>query len=423
MKTRYFSFVQSLYPNLADRSVELISDNLLSPFHVELPHSLLHQAQSLIQTLYQLRETQAYQTHVSAEAPLSAKKNPGNKSLCMSYDFHLDSEGCLKLIEVNTNASFLLMSYFLYQVRDLSQPISYFSLNELNQNFLEEHSLHQSNNQKFHQNQWTQKTDDPLKPKKHLSIAIIDEAPQLQKLYFEFLLYQQFLQSFGHTVVIADPTELALTPEGQITLQGFSHSPIDFVYNRTTDFYLEDFTTQTLAMAYQNNSLTLSPNPHEYSLLADKKRLIEWSLALETEAQRTLDINTPSIGEQLKLHKNHFLKAILLTEENKDFIWSNKKKFFIKPLSSFGSKGSYRGEGISRTLFNQLVGKNFLAQEFCPAPEHVFTAKNIEPTKLKYDLRFYAYKNQVQSVVARLYQGQLTNLKTPHGGFAPVIFK
>jgi hypothetical protein len=35
-------------------------------------------------------------------------------------------------------------------------------------------------------------------------------------------------------------------------------------------------------------------------------------------------------------------------------------------------------------------------------------------------VRNYVYDGQVQSLAARLYQGQTTNFRTPGGGFAPV---
>jgi NADH pyrophosphatase NudC (nudix superfamily) len=39
---------------------------------------------------------------------------------------------------------------------------------------------------------------------------------------------------------------------------------------------------------------------------------------------------------------------------------------------------------------------------------------------LKFDVRNYVYDGQVQSLAARLYQGQTTNFRTPGGGFSPV---
>ena len=37
------------------------------------------------------------------------------------------------------------------------------------------------------------------------------------------------------------------------------------------------------------------------------------------------------------------------------------------------------------------------------------------------DIRAFVYQGAVQMFVARLYQGQTTNFRTPGGGFAPVF--
>jgi hypothetical protein len=39
---------------------------------------------------------------------------------------------------------------------------------------------------------------------------------------------------------------------------------------------------------------------------------------------------------------------------------------------------------------------------------------------MKTDLRLYVYRDQALGVTARLYHGQVTNLRTPGGGFARV---
>jgi hypothetical protein len=68
------------------------------------------------------------------------------------------------------------------------------------------------------------------------SIAIVDEAPQQQYLYPEFLLFQQLFQRHGLQAVIADPAELSL--EDGVLRHG--ELAIDLVYNRLTDFALDE---------------------------------------------------------------------------------------------------------------------------------------------------------------------------------------
>lgn len=43
------------------------------------------------------------------------------------------------------------------------------------------------------------------------------------------------------------------------------------------------------------------------------------------------------------------------------------------------------------------------------------------PVKLKLDVRCYACAGKVVTLAARLYQGQVTNFRTPGGGFATVF--
>lgn len=47
---------------------------------------------------------------------------------------------------------------------------------------------------------------------------------------------------------------------------------------------------------------------------------------------------------------------------------------------------------------------------------------NDERVQRKLDVRLYTYAGEVLLGVARLYQGQITNFRTPGGGFAPVFF-
>ena len=89
-----------------ERLEPLISENLFSPFQIELPKNILAQAQEMVKACFQLRENPNYQKTYSAELEMRGIKDPGNKAICMSYDFHLDQDGILKLIEINTNASF-----------------------------------------------------------------------------------------------------------------------------------------------------------------------------------------------------------------------------------------------------------------------------------------------------------------------------
>lgn len=382
MKEKFISHLLKAHPHLQREKLdELVSPLLLSPFQVSLPKSVLQEAQAFVKACFQLRENQSYQSTLAGEIQARGLKDPGNKAICMSYDFHVDPQGHLKLIEINTNAAFLALGYEMYQMRELPLSVADFSMEELRSCIETEMKLQG-------------------KPSADLRIAIIDEEPEKQRLFAEFLVYQSYFEKWGWKTKICDYRNLP---------------PSDFVYNRLTDFYFENPESQKLRAQYLDQSVCFSPNPFEYFLLADKQRMIDWSSEdfwnqLSPEAQAL----KPTIQKNLPFAKD-------IRAESADEVWADRKRFFFKPKRAFGAKQSYRGATVTRRAFDEAVHSGFIAQEFIPAPELKFQTPDGEQN-FKYDLRFYAYQDRVQMAVARLYQGQVTNLKTPNGGFTPVIF-
>ncbi len=379
VKKEFIEYLVKEFPGLSSEPLnDLISDNLLSPYKIQLPKKALDQGQEAIRGFYKLRESAEYQQLFEKQLSELGLKDPGNKAIMMSYDFHLDSEGNLKLIEVNTNAAFLILGQLLYACRKVTPPVSNFSLLNLKDSIQEE--LH-------HQNKKI------MNPK----VSIVDENPVGQRLFIEFLTARELIKSWGWPCEIADVSHAL-------------ESHPDFIYNRYTDFYLTQPTSQKIRQAFLDRKVCLSPHPFEYFLLADKKRLSEWS-------QGVLD-RFPLVKKSVE---SVLLKSWPLNENTKEEIWSRRKQLFFKPSQDFGSKGSFKGSSISRKAFDELAMKDSLAQEYVPAPELRFDTES-GPQSYKFDLRFYAYKDRLQSVMARLYQGQTTNLRTPGGGFACVEF-
>ena len=235
-----------------------------------------------------------------------------------------------------------------------------------------------------------------------LKVAITDDHPSEQRLFIEFLVFQELFKSWGWDARILDFRQL---------FEGFSP---DFIYNRHTDFFLTEPDSALLRLKYLNRDVCLSPNPYEYLLLADKQRMVDWHAAGFLDA---LGITSA--------RKDLILQAVPqsadLNQNNADQLWAERKKFFFKPKNAFGSKYSYRGASMSRKAFDGMIDQNMLAQEYVPAPELTFETPE-GPQSFKYDLRCFAYQGQLQLIVARLYQGQVTNLRTPYGGFSPIKF-
>jgi hypothetical protein len=298
---------------------------------------------------------------------------------CLSLDFHIDQNGTPKLIEANTNAAFLALGVDLY--RYFEQPLVQ---NKQSADVAEMFAFE------------ILKSDHVQDKSNEQFIYIVDETPANQRLYVEFLVIQSLLQAQGFECLILDSSELA------------GKEPPALVYNRTTDFGFATQNSQTLRKWFHENSCVITPNPYHYEMLANKQRLIDW---LEPSFQETFAIseNDRAVLQQI------LLKSWKLNPETAPEIWSRRKSLFFKPTESFGSKLAFRGGSVSQAAFAKVIEAGGIAQEYCP-PSMIETPNG----SFKYDLRCFFYDGMVQLIVARLYQGQVTNLQTMGGGFACV---
>ncbi len=382
-------FIKSQHPGLP---LALIG-NAISPFHLRLPKSVLEEARSAVASFFELRSLEPYQSFVKTQRPdLSIQKN---FSVLMSYDFHLTSDG-LKLIEINTNASSSLILTALYESE--GRPSS-----PDGGSFLEKIRLAFESELKC-------LGFDRESPK----ALIIDENPENQKMYLEFLLYQNLMKSWGWSVEIADTEKLEALPRDQFQAQLLKTK---IIYNRSTDFYFDKH--PRLLELSRSSDVCFSPAPHEYALLADKQRMID--IGQEAHwSQWPLDIED----------KDKILKALPLALDSstmsQDELWAKRKNMFFKPKSAFGGKMAYRGSSISRKTFEAMTPGEFLAQEYIQAPSIESYCKDIvsgvDLSEFKFDLRFYVYKGEIQLVGARVFKGQLTNFREPHSGLASISF-
>lgn len=397
LRQGFIDFLRSRHPGLADLPSEnfsdLVADHLLCAEVLRLPSSLNKRIREIIRDFDRLRSALRDDPRVKEKCLRRGLIDPGHKSIMMSFDFHLDAAMAPRLIEINTNAAFHLLNHEMRIYRGLPTPAEDFGPERFRLDVLEElRAFRQRGPGRFD-------PDGPSMP----AVAITDENPPGQRMYLEFLLAREWFKSYGWSCEIRDFNEV---------LRG---ETADFVYNRSTDFYLESPAGRLLNESIVDGRSCVSPNPHEYLLLADKERMIEWT--------------TPGYLEGLSLSQETIdsIRSALpgcwdLSKDSAEDLWSRRKTLFFKPKREFGSKKAFRGSSISRKLFDELTGPDTLAQEFVPAPEvQVSTPEG--STTFKYDLRCYSYGDRLESVVARVYQGQVTNLKTPHGGFAPVVFE
>lgn len=277
-------------------------------------------------------------------------------SISNSLDFHY-SAGELKIIEANTNASGYILSNLLLEKEE--SVLNYEK--KLLQSFLNKLPDHY--------------------PKK---IYIADEKPSEENMYAEFLMYQDFFKRGGLDSEIIKTEELR------------SLTPPFFVYNRDNDFELEK--RPWLKELWKKNEISLSTSPLSYKNIAAK--------------DYEHDIQSQLFASSFENLKKAHLRSYSLTKEKREELWGQRKKLFFKPAKSYGGKGVYAGKSISRKKFDSF-DKDYIAQERHEAGKITFADQ-----EWKYDIRAFFSESEVQKVIARVYQGQVTNFQNPGGGFA-----
>ncbi len=362
------------------------------PVYVSRRH--IEQSARVVAAIEEVIAAPAYREAVLAWAPEIAGFDPGSAGGLLGLDFHLTPDGP-RLIEINTNPGGVLLNAVLGQAQtaclpDLIVPPS------------DAHAVESAVLQVLRSEWRQQRGDTPL-----ARIAIVDEAPTEQYLYPEFLLFREMFRRSGYRAEICAPEQLR-REHGRLYLD---EAPIDLIYNRLTDFALQQPEHATLRAAYLAGEVALSPHPRGHALYADKRNL---SLLGDREFLRSV-----SIGAEAR---EVLLSAVPVTQlvaaDNRDALWAQRRRLFFKPAAGFGSKASYRGDKLTRRVWDEIATGSYVAQDLvAPSQRHV--APHAEP--LKVDLRCYAYRGEVLLYAARMYRGQATNFRTPGGGFAPVL--
>lgn len=308
------------------------------------------------------------------------------------YDFHLNAQGT-HLIEVNTNAGgAFLLDVLIGSQREATLYGAEVCEQDLEQVFIE-----------MFRNEWRLvRGAVPLK-----TVAIVDEQPEAQYLYPEFLLAQKMFGRAGITAFIADPSALQARDDG-LYCDG---QRVDVVYNRLTDFTLQRY--PHLRSAWEQRQVVVTPNPSHHERYAEKRKLALFSDPVALRAQGISQAGIVALSAGVPQTRN-------VDPADAAQWWIERKQWFFKPVSGYGSKGAYRGDKLTKRVFEEIMQADYIAQRLALPGERKVCPAGLEPQSLKYDVRCYVYDGRVQLIAARLYQGQTTNFRTPGGGFALV---
>src|SRR5262249_31874384 len=161
-----------------------------------------------------------------------------------------------------------------------------------------------------------------------------------------------------------------------------------------------------LRAAYLAREVVVTPAPREHHLLANKRRL---ELFSSRDALLRLGVGADDAAQLAAVVPEAGSLAALGPERAR----RERRQRVVQPAAaSFGSRAVYRGDKISRTRFDEIASDpDFLAQRRVePGLLEVETAEG--PREMKFDVRAYAYRDEILLLGARVYQGQVTNLRS-----------
>ena len=370
--------------------------HLFSAAPVFLSAAEFSRMEAVVRAIEGVAQKEQYRSAALSFAPEVARQDYGPAGALMGYDFHLGDEGP-RLIEINTNAGGAFLAALLASAQraccgrreSLPSPGPVTFEEAAVRMFREEWELQRGAG----------------RPRR---IAIIDDNPEEQYLYPEFVLAREGLRRHGTETVIGNASDLCYK-ERELLLR---EEPIDLVYNRVTDFAFGLPEHAALLHAYQDGAVVVTPNPHNHALFADKRNLVFLSDPAQLEAC--------DVPHSLRQVLDAVPKTVLVTPDNASELWSTRRKLFFKPVAGHGAKAVYRGDKVTKGVWNTIAQGGYVAQTSVRPSGRKIRVDGV-PQARKIDFRLYTYRGQTLLAVARVYQGQTTNFQTAGGGFAPLF--
>jgi hypothetical protein len=367
------------------------------PVFLEPGHA--RQIQSIIRAAEAAMALPGFQEEALAAAPEIARRDHGPRGALDSFDFHLGRDGP-QLIEINTNAGGALLNTALAQAQRACCPeveglvVGPYPLKELEGVLVE----------MFREEWRSQRGEASLR-----GVAVSDDEPERQYLHPEFLLFREMFRRAGLDAAIAPADQLELR-DGSLW---WRDSRIDLLYNRLTDFYLEEPAHSALRRAYAEGLAVVTPNPRGHALRACKR-----GLALLSDGDTLRRLGAPEdVVATLVAGVPH---TELLAADSAERFWAERRQYFFKPLAGHAGKAAYRGDKLTRKVWAEIQARPYVAQRLVRPSERTIRLEGRE-LPLKLDVRAYVYAGRLLLLAARLYSGQTTNFRTPGGGFAPVF--
>jgi hypothetical protein len=156
----------------------------------------------------------------------------------------------------------------------------------------------------------------------------------------------------------------------------------------------------------------ITPHPRAHALYADKRNLV---ILTDAALLRSWKVPEDVIDALIQ----GIPRTVVVRADDAESLWSQRRQLFFKPASGYGSRAVYRGDKLTKRVWEDILKGDYVAQTLALPSERRLGPEH-DSIDLKLDVRSYTYDGEIQLLAARMYRGQTTNFRTAGGGFAPV---
>lgn len=369
------------------------------PRHQIIPRAVLAEIARFIRVFDRITAREKWQESARRDAPAIARMRRPEVCFFSAWDFHLAPEGGHQLIEFNDNGSGFLFAAIINALyfeaaspavrQSLEAPLALAA-------FIRRLGA-----------MVNREADAFFNARPNGLLLVLDDAESLQcgKFRRELDLLVDLFRRLGWQADLGGPA--ATRWDGQHLL--FEGKHVDFVVNRSTDFFWQADDFAALRQAYDTGRVYVAPNPFTYATRSDK-RLLEWlslpdwddALGIQPDERAILSAHTP--------------ETRVVRAENVLRLAERKQDLVFKPLHGFAGRGLLDSAMVGRARLRRLLqqGQGYVAQKWAAKP-----TMDVEGQCVWTDLRVWAYRGEIFNVSGRASRRPDRLDLSPPGGWLP----
>jgi hypothetical protein len=406
--------IERLFARLRQAGLPEVPERFsVAPLHQEIAAAAAAAIDGLIDVFERVTTRPRWREAVLRDAPEIARHGHGELCFFSAWDFHLppDRPDRPQLIEFNDNGSGFFVAALVNRVAyevlgldgrpDLEPPEA---LGDFRRSVIA----------RF-EDEW-RAFPAGARQRPLGEVRVVDAAPALREGRFlrELVLLRDLLREAGFGCALSAPEELVW--DG--TRLRHAGREVDFVVNRSTDFFWQDDAFAALRAAWRAGAVYAAPNPSTYATRSDKR-------LLEPLSRADRDAELGIRPEERRVLAEHVPETRVVRPENVEELAARKRDWVFKPVQGFAGRGLLPSAQVGRTRLRRLLekGEGYVAQRRVAKPSLRGPGPDGAAVELWTDVRVWAHRGRRLWVSGRASRRPDRLDLSPPGGWLPTYFE